>query len=164
MSDEVDRIVSAWKRERPDLDVAPLEILSRITRVARQLDIARRNAFSHHGLETWGFDVLAALRRAGKPYQLTPGQLMHETLVSSGTITHRLDLLEGAGFLSRNADPSDGRGSLVTLTKAGVRAVDTAMEELLGRERNFLAPLSSDEKKELARLLSLIAAQFEDEI
>jgi hypothetical protein len=99
MSDEVDRIVSAWKRERPDLDVAPLEILSRITRVARQLDIARRNAFSHHGLETWGFDVLAALRRAGKPYQLTPGQLMHETLVSSGTITHRLDLLEGAGFL-----------------------------------------------------------------
>ena len=89
MSDEVDRIVSAWKRERPDLDVAPLEILSRITRVARQLDSARRNAFSHHGLETWGFDVLAALRRAGKPYQLTPGQLMHETLVSSGTITHQ---------------------------------------------------------------------------
>jgi DNA-binding MarR family transcriptional regulator len=89
---------------------------------------------------------------------------MQETLVTSGTMTNRLDRLEELELITRKQDPTDGRGSLVTLTKAGVRAVDTAMEELLGRERNFLAPLSSDEKKELARLLSLIAAQFEDEI
>jgi DNA-binding MarR family transcriptional regulator len=79
-------------------------------------------------------------------------------------MTNRLDRLEELELITREQDPSDGRGSLVTLTKAGVRAVDAAMEALLGRERNFLAPLSSDEKKELARLLSLIAAQFEDEI
>jgi len=156
MSDEVDRIVSAWKRERPDLDVAPLEILSRITRVARQLDSARRNAFSHHGLETWGFDVLAALRRAGKPYQLTPGQLMHETLVSSGTITHRLDLLEGAGFLSRNADPSDGRGSLVKLSSLGIKAVDESMADLLLRERELINSLDSAQQKALANLLGVV--------
>jgi DNA-binding MarR family transcriptional regulator len=156
MSDEVDRIVSAWKRERSDLDVTPLEILSRITRVARQLDIARRNAFSDHGLETWGFDVLAALRRAGNPYQLTPGQLMHETLVSSGTITHRLDLLEGAGFLSRNADPSDGRGSLVKLNSLGMKAVDAAMADLLLRERELINSLDSAQQEVLANLLGVV--------
>jgi DNA-binding MarR family transcriptional regulator len=89
---------------------------------------------------------------------------MQETLVTSGTRTNRLDRLEELELITRKQDPSDGRGSLVTLTKAGVRAVDAAMEELLGRERNFLAPLTSEEKKELARLLSIIAAQFEDEI
>jgi DNA-binding MarR family transcriptional regulator len=159
--DEVDRLIAAWKRERPDADLSPLSILSRITRISRHLDLARRDAFAD--LETWGFDVLAALRRAGSPHTLSPSQLMAETMVTSGTMTNRLDRLEELDLITRKQDPDDGRGSLVTLTKAGVRAVDAAMEELLGRERNFLAPLSSDEKKELARLLSLIAAQFEEE-
>jgi DNA-binding MarR family transcriptional regulator len=162
MRDEVDRLIAAWKAQRPDLDLSPLGVLSRITRISRHLDIERRNAFAD--LDTWGFDVLASLRRAGAPYQLSPSQLMQVTLVTSGTMTNRLDRLEELDLITREQDPTDGRGSLVTLTKAGVRAVDAAMEELLGRERNFLAPLSSDEKKELARLLSLIAAQFEDEI
>jgi DNA-binding MarR family transcriptional regulator len=162
MRDEVDRLIAAWKAQRPDLDLSPLGVLSRITRISRHLDIERRNAFAD--LDTWGFDVLAALRRAGAPYQLSPSHLMQETLVTSGTMTNRLDRLEELELITREQDPSDGRGSLVTLTKSGVRAVDAAMEALLGRERNFLAPLSSDEKKELARLLSLIAAQFEDEI
>ena len=162
MRDEVDRLIAAWKSQRPDLDLAPLAVLSRVTRISRQLDITRRSAFAD--LETWGFDVLAALRRAGSPYQLSPSALMAETLVTSGTMTNRLDRLEELELITRKQDPADGRGSLVTLTKAGVRAVDAAMEELLGRERNFLAPLTSDEKKELARLLSVIAAQFEDEI
>lgn len=162
MRDEVDRLIAAWKAQRPDLDLSPLSVLSRITRISRHLDIERRNAFAD--LDTWGFDVLASLRRTGSPYQLSPSQLMQETLVTSGTMTNRLDRLEELDLITREQDPSDGRGSLVTLTKAGVRAVDTAMEELLGRERNFLAPLSSEEKRELARLLSLIATQFEDEI
>jgi len=162
MRDEVDRLIAAWKAQRPDLDLSPLGVLSRITRISRHLDIERRNAFAD--LDTWGFDVLAALRRAGAPYQLSPSHLMQETLVTSGTMTNRLDRLEELELITREQDPSDGRGSLVTLTKSGVRAVDAAMEALLGRERNFLAPLTSDEKKELARLLSLIAAQFEDEI
>ena len=115
MRDEVDRLVAAWKRERPDLDFSPLEVLSRITRIARHLDIDRRKAFAD--LDTWGFDVLAALRRAGTPYQLSPGQLMQEAMVTSGTITNRLDRLEELGLVTRKADPNDGRGSLVTLTK-----------------------------------------------
>jgi DNA-binding MarR family transcriptional regulator len=159
MRDEVDRLIADWKRARPDLDLSPLEVLSRITRIARHLDIARRNAFAE--LDNWGFDVLAALRRSGEPHQLTPGQLIQETMVTSGTMTNRLDRLEELNLITRKADPRDGRGSLVTLTKSGMNAVDRAMEDLLGREREFLKTLSKAELKELAAYLSSIAAPFD---
>ena len=96
MRDEVDDLVEAWARERGDLDLAPVEIFSRISRLARHLDLARREAFTAHDVESWEFDVLAALRRAGKPYQLSPGRLLRETLVTSGTMTNRVDRLDRA--------------------------------------------------------------------
>jgi DNA-binding MarR family transcriptional regulator len=157
--DEVDRLVAAWKRERPDLDLSPLSVLSRITRIARHLDIARRDAFGD--LENWGFDVLAALRRAGAPYQLSPGVLMQETMVTSGTITNRLDRLEELELITREPDPNDGRGSLVTLTKSGIRAVDAAMEDLLENERELLKDLSSKDREQLAALLSTLVTEFD---
>ena len=157
--DEVDRLVAAWKRERPDLDLSPLNVLSRITRIARHLDIARRDAFGD--LENWGFDVLAALRRAGAPYQLSPGQLMQETMVTSGTMTNRLDRLEELQLITRASDPNDGRGSLVKLTKSGIRAVDAAMEDLLENERELLRDLSSKDKEQLAALLSTLVTEFD---
>ena len=158
--DEVDRLIAAWKRERPDLDLSPLAVLSRITRIARHLDIARRDAFGD--LENWGFDVLAALRRAGEPHQLSPGQLMQETLVTSGTMTNRLDRLEELQLITRQPDPSDGRGSLVTLTRAGMRAVDSAMEDLLENERELLRNLSAKDREVLADLLSKLATEFDE--
>jgi DNA-binding MarR family transcriptional regulator len=158
--DEVDRLVAAWKRERPDLDLSPLSVLSRITRIARHLDIARRDAFGD--LENWGFDVLAALRRAGSPYQLSPGALMQETMVTSGTMTNRLDRLEELELITRQPDPSDGRGSLVTLTRAGMRAVDAAMEDLLESERELLATLSVKDREQLAELLSKLVTEFDE--
>lgn len=154
MADEVDRLVHDWVRERPDLDFSPLEVLSRITRISRHLDIARRKAFGE--LDTSGFDVLAALRRAGTPYQLSPGQLIQETMVTSGTMTNRLDRLEELSLITRKADPQDGRGSLVTLTKSGMRAVDAAMEDLLTREREILHSLSKSELAQIAKALSEI--------
>jgi DNA-binding MarR family transcriptional regulator len=157
--DEVDRLVAAWKRERPDLDLSPLSVLSRITRIARHLDIARRDAFGD--LENWGFDVLAALRRAGSPYQLSPGALMQETMVTSGTITNRLDRLEELQLITREPDPNDGRGSLVTLTKSGIRAVDAAMEDLLKNERQLLKDLSGKDREQLAALLSTLVTEFD---
>jgi DNA-binding MarR family transcriptional regulator len=157
--DEVDRLVAAWKRERPDLDLSPLSVLSRITRIARHLDIARRDAFGD--LENWGFDVLAALRRAGSPYQLSPGALMQETMVTSGTITNRLDRLEELQLITREPDPNDGRGSLVTLTKSGIRAVDAAMEDLLENERQLLKDLSGKDREQLAALLSTLVTEFD---
>jgi DNA-binding MarR family transcriptional regulator len=158
--DEVDRLIAAWKRERPDLDLSPLSVLSRITRIARHLDIARRDAFGD--LEIWGFDVLAALRRAGAPHQLSPGQLMQETMVTSGTMTNRLDRLEELDLITREQDPDDGRGSLVTLTKAGIRAVDSALEDLLDNERKLLKALTAKDRDTLAELLSTLVTEFDE--
>jgi DNA-binding MarR family transcriptional regulator len=158
--DEVDRLIAAWKRERPDLDLSPLSVLSRITRIARHLDIARRDAFGD--LENWGFDVLAALRRAGAPHQLSPGQLMQETMVTSGTMTNRLDRLEELHLITREQDPDDGRGSLVTLTKSGARAVDSALEDLLENERELLGTLTAKDRDTLADLLSKLVTEFDE--
>lgn len=159
--DEVDRLIAAWKRERPDLDLTPLSILSRITRISRHLDIARRDAFGE--LENWGFDVLAALRRAGNPHQLSPGQLMQETMVTSGTMTNRLDRLEELQLITREPDPQDGRGSLVTLTKAGIRAVDAAMEELLKNEQKLIKDLANKDQAQLAELLSTLVSKLDED-
>src|ERR1700694_3507368 len=108
--DEVDRLVDAWGRERPDLDVSPLAVLSRVSRLARQLDRAPADTFTAHQLETWEFDVLAALRRSGPPYELSPGQLLTQTMVSSGTMTNRIDRLALRDLVTRRPDPDDRRG------------------------------------------------------
>lgn len=160
--DEVDRIVAAWARERPDLDVTPLAVLSRLSRLSRQLDLARRRSFSGHGLEGWEFDVLAALRRAGRPYELPPRELLRQTLVSSGTTTNRIDRLEGRAYVERRPDPDDRRGVLVRLTTAGRRAVDGAFEALLESERELLAGLTERRRADLAGLLRALTVTFEE--
>ena len=161
--DDVDRIVSAWRRERPDLDVTPLEVLSRISRLARRLDLARGSAFAEHGLDGWEFDVLSALRRAGTPYELSPGQLVTETLVTSGTMTNRVDRLTDRGFVERHRDPVDRRGVIVRLTPSGMSAVDAALADLLAHERDILAELEHDEREGLAGLLRRLLRPFERE-
>jgi DNA-binding MarR family transcriptional regulator len=161
VSDEVDEIVARWRAERPDLDVAPLEVLSRVSRLARHLDRARRAAFAAHGLETWEFDVLSALRRQGAPYQLSPGALLRSTLVTSGTMTNRIDRLEQAGLVQRHPDPVDKRGVLVELTDRGRATVDAAMSALLVRERDLLTALDDVDQAELATLLRVLLAPFD---
>ncbi|MET0740296.1 MAG: MarR family transcriptional regulator [Candidatus Nanopelagicales bacterium] len=161
--DEVDRLVEAWRRERPDLDVTPLEVLSRVTRLARHLDLARRSAFAEHDLESWEFDVLAALRRAGQPYELSPGQLLMVTLVTSGTMTNRIDRLESKGLVTRRPDPSDRRGVLVALTAQGRQRVDESLADLLDRERLIIGSLDQGQQDSLAALLRLIVLPFDDE-
>lgn len=160
--DEVDTIVAAWRRERPDLDVAPMEILSRISRLARHLDRLRGNAFSVHGLESWEFDVLAALRRSGPPYRLSPGQLLRETLVTSGTMTNRVDRLVERGLASRQDHPDDRRGVLVELTDAGKDVVDAAVAELMAAERQIMAALDVADHDQLIRSLRLLLAYGAD--
>ncbi|HEX5510255.1 MAG TPA: MarR family transcriptional regulator [Actinomycetales bacterium] len=159
--DEVDRIVAAWRRERPDLDVSPLEVLSRVSRLARHLDRARRAAFAVHDLEPWEFDVLSALRRAGEPYQLSPGQLVTQTLVTSGTMTNRIDRLVDDGYVERHRDPSDRRGVLVRLTPQGRQVVDAAMTDLLHEERRLLAGIKPADAGRLASLLRTLVQPFD---
>jgi DNA-binding MarR family transcriptional regulator len=159
--DEVDRIVEAWARERPDLDVAPLSVLSRVTRLSRHLDLARRQAFARHGLEPWEFDVLSALRRAGAPYRMSPGALLTQTLVTSGTMTNRIDRLASRALVERLPSPDDRRGVLVSLTDEGRTRVDAAMSTLLEVERALLAALPPTDRDRLADLLRALVSPFD---
>ncbi|GAB3128122.1 MarR family winged helix-turn-helix transcriptional regulator [Glaciibacter psychrotolerans] len=160
-SDEVDRIVDAWCRERPDLNFAPLQVLSRVGRLAKHLDRARRTAFSRSELESWEFDVLSALRRAGTPYELSPKLLLQQTLVTSGTMTNRIDRLVERDLVTRRTDPHDGRGILVGMTQGGLTRVDAAITRLVDAEAELLATLSASEQAHLAGLLRKLSLDFD---
>lgn len=161
LRDEVDDLVAGWHAERPDLDLEPMQVLSRVSRLGRHLDRARRTAFSAHGLQTWDFDVLSALRRQGPPYQLSPGALLRATLVTSGTMTNRIDRLAKAGLVARHPDPLDRRGVLVRLTEGGKVVVDAALTDLLAHEQELLAGLATDERTALAALLRVLLTPFD---
>ncbi|MEY9213833.1 MarR family transcriptional regulator [Thermobifida halotolerans] len=161
MRDEVDGLVEAWRAERPDLDVEPLQVLSRVSRLARHLDRARRSVFTEHDLEPWEFDVLAELRRSGAPYELSPGRLLRATLVTSGTMTNRIDRLAQAQLVRRLPDPADRRGVLVRLTDEGRERVDAALADLLRCEESLLGALGSAERARLAALLRTVLAPLD---
>jgi len=160
-SDEVDRIVDAWSRERDDLDFSPLQVLSRVGRLARHLERARRTAFAASDLELWEFDVLSALRRAGAPYQLSPKALLQQTLVSSGTMTNRIDRLVARSLVERRTDPHDGRGILVVMTEEGRERVDAAISTLLDAESELLDRLPKAEQERLSALLRKLSLDFD---
>jgi DNA-binding MarR family transcriptional regulator len=157
--DEVDEIVAAWQRERPDLDVAPLQVMSRLDRLAGVLAERRAAIFARHDLRKHEFDVLAALRRAGEPFELTAGELAARTYVTSGTMTSRLDGLTERGLVTRAADRVDGRLVRVALTEAGRTLVDAAFQELLDAERDLLTPLAADSLAPLAESLRSLLAR-----
>ncbi|TQN30315.1 MarR family transcriptional regulator [Haloactinospora alba] len=162
MHDEVDGLVTAWRAERPDLDVEPLQVLSRVSRLARHLDRARRAVFTKHNLEPWEFDVLAELRRAGPPYELTPGRLLRATLVTSGTMTNRIDRLAETGLVGRHPDPADKRGVLVRLSEEGRERVDAALSDLLRYEESILRTLPREQRTQLAGLLRSLLSPLDD--
>lgn len=160
MRDEVDDLIEAWAHERDDLDLAPVSVFSRIDRISHHLDVARRRAFAANRIESWEFDVLAALRRAGEPYELSPGRLLRETHVTSGTMTNRVDRLVGRGFVERYPDPSDRRGVIVRLTPEGKQTVDGAFSQLIDEEAALLQSLPAVDRERLTRLLrTLLSSQ-----
>ncbi|MBH0117511.1 MarR family transcriptional regulator [Salinibacterium sp. NG253] len=159
--DEVDRIVEAWSRERPDLDFAPLHVLSRVGRLAKHLERARRSAFAVAGVEPWEFDVLSALRKAGSPYQLSPTALVQQTMVSSGTMTNRIDRMVSRGLVQRRTDPNDGRGVIVRMTASGRESVDGAITSLVHDETALLARMSPAEQERLSGLLRKLSLDGE---
>lgn len=163
-ADEVDHIVAVWQRETPHLDVTPLLVLSRISRLSKHLDRARRTAFAAHHLEVWEYDVLAALRRAGAPYELSPGSLVTETMSTSGTMTNRIDRLERRGLVTRLPDPNDRRGVRVRLTDTGRETVESALAALLDWEHAFLETLGQAERRELAGLLRSLLLAFDTSV
>jgi DNA-binding MarR family transcriptional regulator len=161
VEDEVEHLVVGWRQALPGVDVSPLEILSRVTRLAHYLERQRSVVFARHDLETWTFDVLSALRRAGPPYDLSPGQLLAQTLVTSGTMTNRLNHLEQRGLVRRKPDPRDARSVRVRLTAEGRKTVDSALKDLVVREDALLGSLDDDQRSILATLLKIVVAPFD---
>jgi DNA-binding MarR family transcriptional regulator len=159
--DEVDGIVEAWGRERRDFDVEPLSVFSRMVRLNYHIERMRKQAFARHNIESWEFEMLAALRRQGAPYRLTAGRLMQETLVSSGTVTNRIDRMVAHGYARRLPDPSDRRVVHVEATPAGLAVVDAAMKDLLEVEGEQLAGFDVESRKALANYLREMLAHFE---
>ena len=161
LTDAVDELLAAWRKERPDVDVSPLEIFSRVSRLAVHLARVRALVFADVDLEEWGFDVLAALRRDGPPYQLSPGALRQQTLVGSATTTHRIDRLESLGYVERSPSPDDGRGVVVQLTKAGRGKVDLALELLASAESDLLVGVPREDRHRLVDGLRVLLTGVE---
>ncbi|TQM63202.1 MarR family winged helix-turn-helix transcriptional regulator [Klugiella xanthotipulae] len=160
-NDEVDLIVEAWARARPDLTFDPLHVLSRVTRIAKHFNRIRQNAFNKSELDSWEFDVLAALRREGPPFALSPKRLVSATMVSSGTMTNRIDRMAERGLVSRLTDPNDGRGVLVKMTPAGLTRVDAAITRLVDAEEALLGGLTHTEQARLGTLLRKLRISFD---
>ena len=158
MQDEVERIVEGWQRALPTVDVSPLEVWSRVTRLAQHPTI-----FARHELETWSFDVLSALRRSDPPHELSPSQLLAQTLVTSGTMTNRLRHLEDRGLIRRRPDPTDARSVRIRLTAAGQRRVDSALTDLVAREDELLNGLDGSMREKLAALLKIVVTPFDSD-
>jgi DNA-binding MarR family transcriptional regulator len=157
----VDEIVGQWRRERPDLDVRPLASLGRLLRLAQLADGELGRMLGAHGLQPGWFDVLAALRRGGPPYELTPGRLLDAMIVTSGGLTKRLDRMAEAGLVSRRPDPADRRGTLVRLTRKGRTTVDRALADHIANEAVLLSSLTSAEQRTLDRLLRRLLVDLE---
>jgi len=163
-SDHLDRIVEQWARERPDLDVAALATMGRLFRVADLAHDELGRGLRGYRLPPGWFDVLAALRRAGPPFELTPTALMHAMMLSSGGVTKRLDRLVDARLVTRRADPDDRRGVLVRLTARGRQLIDRALAEHLANEEELLDVLTPVEQRELDGLLRRLLAGLEADV
>ncbi|MBM7782166.1 MarR family winged helix-turn-helix transcriptional regulator [Arthrobacter tumbae] len=153
MSDHVDGIVQQWHRERPHLDVSPMHVMGRLSRVAQQVERRLEENFVRHGLDSGSFDVLATLRRNGSPYTLSPKDLAASAMITSSAVAQRLNRLEDRGLITRVKSSVDGRGTEVTLTQQGRDLVDATLPTHLATEEELLAGLSPAERHALADLL-----------
>ncbi|MBP2335501.1 DNA-binding MarR family transcriptional regulator [Saccharothrix coeruleofusca] len=153
MADHVDLVLDQWRAQRPDLDVSPMAVIGRLSRLARLVDGRLRTTFAAHGLDRASFDVLATLRRSPPPHRLTPTELMRASMVTSGAVTQRLDRLEARGLVTREPSRADGRGVVVGLTPDGLRLVEQTLPDHLATERRVLDALSAREREELAATL-----------
>lgn len=160
-ADAVDAILAQWRRERPDLDVGPMGPIGRIKRCSALLQKRLDGTFGQFGLTGWEFDVLATLRRSGAPYCLAPTTLFATLMVTSGTMTHRLQKLETSGWIERLPNPDDARGMLVKLTPVGLALIDRAVEAHVANEHRIVAGMKAADLAALDLRLSQLLAALE---
>ena len=160
--DHVDRILEQWHSEKPSLDVAPMGVFGRIRRLSDQLSEKIEHVHKKHGLTPSSFDVLATLKRSGPPYALSPSDLIFWTMVTSGTMTNRLDKLESAGLIKRQKNPEDGRGFVVGLTTEGHEVIDSAINDHVKNQHDLISGLSEQERFQLDCLLRKWSNSLDD--
>ena len=151
--DAVDAILAAWARERPDLDVSSVGVVSRVTRLSARFTQALEANFGRHGLTKASFEALAALRRSGAPFRLSQTALMRELSLTPGTVSVRIGRLVDEGLAERRGDPDDRRGVIVALTDAGRAAFEDVVADHLATERRLLEALDAGEQAQLAAML-----------
>ena len=159
--DHVDHILKQWRQERPDLDVAPMATIGRVKRLNHALMRAMEKTWAKYGLTDASFDVLATLRREGAPYALSPSDLMASTMVTSGTMTHRINLLEKAGLIERVKNPEDGRGFLISLSQRGLDLIDEAVAAHVETQAQLVSGLTDEQRQQLDELLTQFLAGVE---
>lgn len=147
--DRIDKILAQWNRERPELDVAPMGLIGRISRLSLILRSEMEKTWAEFGLNPPSFDVLATLRRSGAPFSLSPGDLIASTMVTSGTMTNRIDKLVAAGLVERRQNPEDGRGFLIGLTRKGLDLIEQAVTAHVDTQYRLLSVLSEQERAEI---------------
>ena len=151
--DEVDKILDQWRQARPDLDVSAMGPIGRLSRVFHRNARLMGETFAKFGLNAAGFDVLATLRRSPSPHALSPGELMASMMITSGTMTNRIDQLVKAGLVKRSTDPKDARRAVIKLTTKGYELIDKAVAEHAKTQTSLMATLSQDDIDELDQLL-----------
>lgn len=154
--DHVAAVLEQWGRERPDVDVSPMAVIGRLSRVARRIEVRLGENFAAQGIDAATFDVLATLRRSGAPYTLSPKDLVETSMVTSSAIAQRLNKLEAEGLIERALNQRDGRGKLVHLTDKGRSVVDSVLPTHMAVEQEFLQALSPEQQDTLADLLTAL--------
>ena len=162
--DRIEGIREQWARERPDLDTAGFALVGRLLLVGKLLEHRVGRSLEDLDLALWAFDVLATLRRQGAPFRLTPTELSRATLLTPGAMTNRIDRLEEAVLVRREAEPTDRRGVRVELTERGRELADRAIEARLAEAESAVASLSERDRSSLERILRRMLADLEREV
>ncbi|HHB1594783.1 TPA: MarR family winged helix-turn-helix transcriptional regulator [Vibrio campbellii] len=159
--DAIDRVVSQWAKEKPELDTEPMAIMGRLMRIAKHMENHVAELHKRYDLKMGEFDVLATLRRSGKPYRLTPSELISSMMLTSGAMTNRLDKLEKKGLIAREHSKEDRRSVTVELTAKGFELIDSLIEQHLQAQHELMGSLSSAEKGQVNQALKLLLPQYE---
>ncbi|WP_404971691.1 MarR family winged helix-turn-helix transcriptional regulator [Vibrio campbellii] len=159
--DAIDKVVSQWAKEKPELDTEPMAIMGRLMRIAKHMENHVAELHKSYDLKMGEFDVLATLRRSGKPYRLTPSELISSMMLTSGAMTNRLDKLEKKGLIAREHSKEDRRSVTVELTAKGFELIDSLIEQHLQAQHELMGSLSSAEKGQVNQALKLLLPQYE---
>lgn len=160
-NDSVDRLLAGWGKARPDLDLSPVAVIARLSRLTRTIDAELEATFHEYGLNAAEFYTLVTLRRLGRPDGVSQRELMRELNLSSGTVSTRVDHLVERGLVTRDVDPSDRRNSLVALTRQGLDLFERVTPAHVTTENRLLAGLDSQQRDQLVELLRTLLVSLE---